>query len=570
MLKSCLSDNFGTVWVPQYAVIRNSRLGILLWLLKLGAALWIVYSIVASRSWNNIAKPMSFATELWQKSGDPVFKNRDDVPHCNDLARYAYNYSSNYHYQPASCRKMPPGEDYARRPGLEILYPTFFQDQSTRAFATADCGAGGAAEAFCTGEGGVMEVPGPGLAGCACTQSESYFAKNVESDGFFLSHGYLVKGMGYSGSHGQRARSRLPFVEETTEDDRSDRWQRKREEELLTIIKGTNGQDCQLQGRSRFYSQDAIDGIGGSLNEWLSCAGVTLDSQDERARSGHPGENMAPQARLTGMTLQLTLSYMNKHHGENHNGIVCFLRVESRQHWNSDNLVRYGSLPDKTGATSMRYSTRRGVSVVVQAEGAFSFFDSTSLNNAVVNAVVTFNLPDLIVALFAMSCLGVLSEIYSKTRCKEVEVKAQCQGSLTRMLVAAAVFKTFAASEKGVSSEQVFGLLDGIFRKHREDGVLDQKEISVLASHMMAALDPNGDQFADFDEFVKFFVSSEVISVHDMAQMYDIDRRRPFLERLFHDSSIGHRSELTAQVGKRLPRVTIDPKTVGSSLQESE
>ncbi|CAE8641677.1 unnamed protein product [Polarella glacialis] len=116
-----------------------------------------------------------------------------------------------------------------------------------------------------------------------------------------------------------------------------------------------------------------------------------------------------------------------------------------------------------------------------------------------------------------MSCLGVLSEIYSKTRCKEVEVKAQCQGSLTRMLVAAAVFKTFAADEKGVGTDQVLGLLDQIFRKHREECVLDQKEISVLASHVMAALDSNGDQFADFDEFVKLFVSNDVISVSNMA-----------------------------------------------------
>eukprot|EP00419_Tripos_fusus_P049680 CAMPEP_0172837634 /NCGR_PEP_ID=MMETSP1075-20121228/27346_1 /TAXON_ID=2916 /ORGANISM="Ceratium fusus, Strain PA161109" /LENGTH=141 /DNA_ID=CAMNT_0013681051 /DNA_START=64 /DNA_END=486 /DNA_ORIENTATION=- len=99
-------------------------------------------------------------------------------------------------------------------------------------------------------------------ASCRCEIDEAFLIKNIDDDKVFFHHGYSVNYEDTTG-HGSRVTKRIKV------DSSNPR--------IKTKVVKTDGSDCSIGGKTIWNHEDARNGLGGTVSEWLECGGFHLD-----------------------------------------------------------------------------------------------------------------------------------------------------------------------------------------------------------------------------------------------------------------------------------------------------
>mmetsp|Transcript_29893 Transcript_29893/g.86920 ORF Transcript_29893/g.86920 Transcript_29893/m.86920 type:complete len:566 (-) Transcript_29893:242-1939(-) len=547
---------FGSIMVPKMLAIKNFRLGLLFRILQIAALFWVIYNTFALKAWNIVTIPLPDTFELWLKppAPDTSGASTSTGTHCTDASSYNYIYSATYSYNYSRCVDPPSGEAFDKL-GKTVFVPTTFQDTMVwQASGAADCTT---LQALCPGKLGVFAST---AAGCTCKRSDRVFVSRPEEVALHFDHGYVVS---FPTGHKERGRDKS-FAE--VAGGLRGSWEEKegKDGEMATIIIRTDGTRCPVGAhmpggaKSLWTKEDvADDGIGGLFGEWMDCAGVKLDDTAPELSSGNPGEVGVPKLRMTGMEVNLELSYHNaadEGHDIEGYGAVCYITVSVNPAWNSATKVAYSEIPDlDTGAGSFRERHMYGISVNVQTKGSFARFDYNSLISIIVNAVVLLALPGTIVRLLALNGLGLLSKIYKRAQAQVVDIGSQFTGVAARIVSSVAVFQVLhgsgddALEKQGLTPDQIRDRLRAAFSKEMESGVLSEDEFKVLADAAIRDLDASKCSKVSLSDFLAATASQESVEPKDMVSFFDRDRKRGLLEIAFTDSrlqrSVGVRSD---------------------------
>jgi len=320
---------------------------------------------------------------------------------------------------------------------------------------------------------------------------------------------------------------------------------------MLTIIQrqvGDDWEDCAVQvgpgvQKSRWGAQESKSGLMLPLKSLISCTPVSLETQAEELKSGNLGENHAPHLRITGLKLQLELNYQNPHVHRRiteHPGVICFVRVVAVTQWTAHDFTDYTQLPGSTNETSYRYRYAYGVVVVAQGKGRFGKFDPFSLLTAVCNAIVMVAIPAEIIYWISLYCAGLLSKIYCKAALEYLHVYKDFPGISVRMITAVSAFRaltkqleTPCGSLGPMTVEDVRSCMTDILHRDIQSKVLDNHEIEALVACTLDSLDHDKLGNVLMDDFLHAAAGKETMNMGDIAQFFDVDRRKGWLEMMF-------------------------------------
>jgi len=551
-----MTTSFVQVPLPKYLVIENRRLGILFRFFQVCAIGVVGLYVYTSKPWVMDFTPVGKGLALWRESPDATLKADNSVPHCSDLSSYTYRYSSSWAYNATSCKTFPTGDMYFKESTSIAYFATFVKDtEYWHSSDPADCGAD--TEAGCIAGGGSYSASG---SECQCDTVESSFAKNAEEDKVAFLHGYEVSRTS-DGSSFQSAVSVKDEIEIGNK--KGNAWLERlglvdvdsggtslQAQQMLTVLQTSDGKPCEVGGMSQYRVEDGRLGISGTLKEWMACAGVSLDSTSDKTRSFAPGETSEPSFRITGVVLDLQLTYLNYHHHNvaGHDGDVCFVKVKSIPAWNSRTEMIYTERPGpKRRRTAYTYRYSQGVTVQIHVSGSFGFFDAPKLLNGLVSVIVLLGVPTIFIQFVAIFLLGLLSEIYYNAQRQVLNIYEAFHGISSRMMVSSIGFRGLT-NQWRKRSHNMKAMEFGDIRYHMKEafhadiarGVLDKQEIDLLATVVFNGLNtddgPEGAGGVGFDEFVQTCSSAEVLQMKHMSSFFDVDRRRGCLERLLDDT----------------------------------
>eukprot|EP00415_Alexandrium_ostenfeldii_P003080 UN3080 len=114
---------------------------------------------------------------------------------------------------------------------------------------------------------------------------------------------------------------------------------------MTTIFLHGDGTPCKVGGKSEWSNEDSLNGISGTLREFLACAGLDLDSSP---RTLLAASGLAPHVRTMGLSLELQLDYQNSIWVD---GVTCYVRVSAVPLW----IFKQTTDPKSAGAGAVRH-----------------------------------------------------------------------------------------------------------------------------------------------------------------------------------------------------------------------
>lgn len=525
-LKDFLFDQLSSIPLPREAVLVNARLGLCYRFFQLcafGMAVWVV-------SYNTVKEytPTTIDIEFWRQGAEVAKASAlGNISHCSDLAEYEYNYSSTLHYKPTRCRTLSEGEDLIKS-AQSMYFMTLVQDRTSHSASGLDCPG---VEAACRASNGGFTPETPDE-DCRCTYQDEYYIKQQERNQFMLRHSYMVQDT-WAGDSFERASSGHPYFFTGAEG----KWQQA-QGKMLTKIKKEDGTPCTVGGKSEYLPEDGD--IGGPIEDWLACGGLSLDSRSDETRGYNADiSSIGPQLRTSGAKVSLQLKYLNRNPSIR-DGIhaVCEISVRVLPAWNSRATTDYATFPDKfTGSTEQRYRYRYsyGITFEFDKTGSFSFFNPNSLLTAIVNIIVIFGVPLQIIWYIAVYGVGTVSTVYGSVLRQRFSIFHQFHGLSTRMMVSSMAFRaltkqwdTRIEDLKPMSFEQVSRLMMEVHNRDitQENSKMNAMELQKLANVVIAHLDLDANKSITYDEFVHSCASLEHVNAQTMLKFFDEDRRR--------------------------------------------
>lgn len=545
MMDSVADSAFGTVMVPKVLVIENRRLGFMHRILQVACIAWVAYNTFSARAWLVHTVPMMHGLEIWTTAGDVEGVDTASVPHCADPDSFDYTYSQSYAFDFDRCFELPPGETVEKF-GSVVYVPTCLDDKYIgKAKGNADCAN---LQASCSGSGGNFTAAAAANANCKCEKSQQSFVKLPERTLLHFNHGYQV-----SWPDEARQKGRDKFLGVVKE---GKAWQELENADgdatLLTVIRGPDGSPCSVGadivgggGKSEWTKDDVqSDGIVGSFEEWLACAGESLDAPAPTLASGRSDEVGVPRGRVAGMMLNLDLVYYNDAEKSTKNaGVVCEVSVTAEPLWNSAYKMAYSQVPDPPdGPGKYRFRKQYGISLNVQTKGRFAKFDNWALINCIVSALVLLSLPGTITQFVALYGVGLISKIYLRAQAQKLNIAHEFSGLAARVSAGLAAFQTLTGSdddkEAAINGQRCREIMRKTFNKALQSGVLGEGEFNRLCDAVLRDLDTNGTEKINLDEFLTAFSSQEFVEPKDMVSFFDTDRRRGIMEIVFTDGAL--------------------------------
>ncbi|CAK9037816.1 unnamed protein product [Durusdinium trenchii] len=551
------------IYVQKYVTIQNVRLGLLHLCLKIAAGIWALVLMFSLRAYDNNAVPSGSFLEVWQMPAPSA--QSGDFSYCTNPEQYDYVYNEDYVYKMSGCETLHLGEAH-RKQGNSIFFPTSIDDSYVWTFGAAACAAGSnasEAQVLCNVKGGILRILDSTENGksCQCLISHSFFARHPEGQRLFFTHGFEASNLGVMGNGRMRGSIRSDSNQYSYD---GKKWQDLNDGGILTMVQDQNGESCALGGHSKFLPDAARQGIGGTLSEWMVCAGVDLQMADPKMRSQHPMEWSAPTARVTGLELNIQLDYRNVHHEVGFSGVVCYVRISAIQLWNSENYVSYGQLLDG-GWSSYRSRHQRGVEVRFLVEGRIDFMDFIRLTTAISNVLTIMSIPAILVSLLALYGLGPLSSIYAAAANSKVNVCDDTKTAVTRLITNEAAMKLI---EEGITRTHVRNTFTRALthyidlkpaNKHnmheekwkrklekldQAEGTLQDKELDQLVEFVMQSINhrkkgqraSQSNSRIDVEEYLKLHLRNDPVQLPVIVQLFDDDRDKGILERIFQDS----------------------------------
>jgi len=543
----------GSITLPRNLVIKNLRLGFIHRVLQIAILLYIILSIYTAGTYRTSYLPSPYAVDLWTSSASPS-RIAETADHCTKLADYNYIYSSTYSFTPSDCRVLPSGESYIQTPGT-MYFPTFATDTSVTEFTgAAQCNDA----TQCKSMGGVLEPPPNAEVpnqSCKCTRLVEFFVRNAEQNYLQFNHGYDI--VYTNGQRLQIQRKGRSSSNSATDTDISTGTTTTYERKMLTITQDHDGADCAVgagysgqSAKARWDKDAAQNGIVGSVEEWLKCAGeeYNLDLTSADMSSNNAVENHPPHLRITGVTLNVGLTYYNS---VNLNfpkdvqdyDMVCIIRISAVPAWNMVNTMQYNQLP-QPGQTEISYRQRKsyGVAFKFEAKGAFDHVDPAGFMTLFVNALVLLTLPGKVIALLAVMCVGSLSAIYNRAQTETLDLEARFHGHMSRTMGYVQTFKAMSGVDGKLSRKEFDAGTQEIFQDELKDGgSLNHDELGRMVSFIMLALDPSGSNDVSLPEFLNSVQSNETVGLKELSNFFDKERKVSILEKLLSDVDLSAR-----------------------------
>lgn len=386
---------------------------------------------------------------------------------------------------------------------------------------------------------------------CTCTETDDFFTRNPEKRKLYLHHGYEVS----TDSSGQKIQRGVSFWTKATiitENGMTDEPQ-----PIRTTIVDKNGNACKIGDSANgvWEAADADRGIGGTLSDWLACAGVNLDDHANEIAPEEKGIKL----RRTGFHLYLEITSRAEVGSTTEWPVVeSTIRVTvAKGEMNSVQTLAYTTMyrPDK-GEGEYRARETFGISVHVIAKGQFGCFDEGAMITALVNCMVIAQLPNKVVLVLALYCLGLLSQIYYAAQSQRLNITGQFHGTVARYMVATQAFRGLTGQSKiehGMTFAELSKHMKIVFEKElsHNGGNVEPDELYKMVRMVMWGLDrPTQGERADEDgnilqledgdiskdEFISACGCNEVIRMSQISKFFDDERRRGCLEWLFDDT----------------------------------
>lgn len=522
-----------SISIPKALSIKNRRLGIIFRIMQICAVVLVIVQIVGAKSWNTRTKPVSYGVTIWTERGPDDKMKMSDVIHCSDVSKLFYQYSSTTWYNSSGCWAIAEGESFTKQ-GANIFFPTYVKDIYASEVSPSKCAS--------------LACPAPKVkinTGdiCSCQEKQDWFVKNPEQRILYLNHGFQAPKVN-------------PFGRRSSIHSRSTVEEMDLDIETIILEKADDLKSrCKLGGKDKWSTADAKRGINAPLEEWIKCGGLTLDSFAEDARSGLPGETLAPHVRLTGLSLGIELNYRNEH-SEDHSGPVCYLSVSALPLWNTQNAVAYSMLPTPTTVDSKyRYRYTYGVSVSVQASGSFAWFDFNALILVLTSSVVILSLPGTIMQMIAMYLVGRLSKVYSAIAVEKFSIVGRFHGLSARLMGHANNFLGITNQESGsikfgITLEVLCQRMKEVLAQEKALGVLEDNEIEKMAKFLIQQMDTGGTGEISLQEYVAACNNNEAIKMTDLSTFFDDEAKINCFEWLLGDVTSGIEGEINKSQGK--------------------
>eukprot|EP00929_Paragymnodinium_shiwhaense_P094041 TRINITY_DN5441_c0_g2_i1.p1 TRINITY_DN5441_c0_g2~~TRINITY_DN5441_c0_g2_i1.p1 ORF type:complete len:568 (-),score=87.51 TRINITY_DN5441_c0_g2_i1:212-1807(-) len=498
-----------TISIPKQVIIDNGRLACLQHTLTALCVAFVLFSIINSGgdAWNTKVTPIGLGISMWR-----AFPNASEIVStpswCSpaELTALGYNDGS-WDYKPTACRPMPAGESLIKM-GQQLYFPTFLWDTHVTTGPPGSCGA-------CNGPDETLHN---NPTACECHLKSQYLARDVDRQYIVFNHGYKVELEGEEDKATSASNTNIKTVFKPSSRAASKKM------------------SCSIGGKNEHGLSPS--GIKGTVEEFLSCAGVRLNDISVSPGLHSPLDTPHhPPLRLTGLVLKMTLNYMESHDYK-FDGVICEVTIVADEVWNTMNSMAYGSVPGPAigAAGNYRYRYQFGVSISTEVVGTFQEFNYNQLTNFIVSQMVILSLPKTIVTFVALLAVGVLSAVYQAAANQKLVIKKRIAGFCTRLMGHTETYKKITGSEKVdfvMNAEQIQSMLKAVFHAQMQSGELDEKEVAGLTATVMEELDQDGKGQVTAENFLNACTGNEDITVSAVAALFDKDRSPGIGERIF-------------------------------------
>jgi len=513
-------DEFLSVKLPRTLTLQNRRLGMLLKMLQILFFILAVLYCLKQGLWRN-----DMDTEPWLLAISQMSMGyHSRTKHCA-VPRELNSTTSK------TCRPMR--EHTAHAWTTEVaFFPTAIWE-SDRWEGNGDACTAHATKQWCQGSvpAGIFQND---EGQCSCQTSESFYVQNPEHERFSFFHGYRADVRTLFGSHSVLASSAL------TADLRiSGQALAEEPGELSTVFLTPTGSKCVIGDRSEWSRVDASNGISGTLEELLTCAGVNLDTNPKQLIGGLSFQAWET-VRAMGLSLELSLNYQRTGFFDDrpHTCYVTVLPAPSLSSMNSSGL---------DGATEWT-QTVRGVTVTAKLRYSYRAFDLGITVGNLVNVLVILKLPLAIVQFLALYCLGIVSRIYRGMHSAKINIFSQLHGYVSRHLLAVVGFRGLIGKWEGsvsslpdLTKNQLQHYLEDVFGEECDKHVLEPEDLRRMVNSVFDQLDTDNSGGIGFREFVHacnkqddceletlahFFRRQEPNGSHRFRRLFDSTHKR--------------------------------------------
>lgn len=269
-------------------------------------------------------------------------------------------------------------------------------------------------------------------------------------------------------------------------------------------------------------------------------------------------ENMAPHLRTTGVFITMELRYHNKHDevGKEVDGpdgekipiaVVCDAIVRVTPEWNSRSFKDYSSFSNLGAQRRSRGRYTYGVTVAVEKTGEFEYFDWAELFNSLMNSLVVFTIPLMVVNCLALQCIGTTSKIYRNLLEPTFSILNQFHSMAAGMMVGASTFRSLTGQPytpledlkpmeldrlTSIMAETLADKMEVTEEHPKAELCLD--EVTRMAGVVMHNFTGSVEkETCDMYDFIKGQFNNEAFTPELFALFADKDRKRYPLERLF-------------------------------------
>jgi hypothetical protein len=546
--------------LPRKVIIENTKLGVCQIVLQLIVAFAIGYTLIMNKAWNSSTVPLG-SVAYWVESGSTSSYAKQveadtAADFCNSKENAKYNYfDGDYVYKDYECRELDSIERYLKL-NDNLFVRTLVQETFSGALSTPP--GGGDCKTACsatfnasdcaalhptfatamTAPSGESEKINPfGNCLCECTYSSDFFPKGVKGLTIAIEH---------------KARSEYAKLDK--------KESVSSQQELYSAVMNADGTV------KRWFEPGAV--VRLPIEELLDIVGFDLDTTLLDSTTPNvfgPPAVAYPSARVTGMEIEIDISYHNKDDTANKHyersvmesfvgsdedkpyAFVAYIYVKGLVKWNSQQRIDFGAQPpgpDGTGLKRTHYMYN--MSFRFRTRGSYSYFDYTAIVTTLGIIAIYVQLPNKFMGFVCEYCLGNLSILYKNGIRQIISAERVYAGMTARGLMYAAVFDHLLlpkTKEEGASPDDfnAFGKDSEptITSKRLEHLILDMLKSGGRIDNMEDAAKVRSLLAIEMDgntrrKFIDVALNSDLTTLRSVADNFNSERENvPIGEKLF-------------------------------------
>lgn len=542
------------VTLPESKLVSNRRLGAFQRFMQLCVCFLVAYIIFVGQSYYVVEEPAGSVTNWveWDPAAYEAQAAKDfgkDI--CRNTSEFDYVYDPLWSYVYDTCLEVSSSDRFRKEGAGSLYVPLSFSEKTERVRYLPPGANGTCASLPDACPGGWVEKPvktQPGTA-CECTSEAFYLVVGQEAFTVNMEHYYELTRQ--ATGHGSRQHSGSSCT--------TGRWwceDKATEDELLTLVVIQNGQKEETFGEPfvspspiKLAIGDLVRGAGFSLDGYnTDTLHNYLKCDDPRANQTtcRPDAKPYPLVRITGMEIQLTLRYYNRHFFPDypelrgHRGPVCIVGSRVIPMWTGrptsecDRPKRVGEVEaDCTG----RYFY--GISISFATHGRFGYLDAMQLLLTVGATISYFSVPGVIIYFLTLYCLGPSSDFYRRGVIEKFKMDDAFCSLVCNALTSSNAFRALANADGELTKEQVLAEVNAAFSTMKGFGLQEQAELSELVFDRLTAAEEDRGAKGDVAHASAIALPSFVQSSMNtglgptLHELFREDRRRWPLEYLF-------------------------------------